>query len=493
MRAKNEFKFLAEAYSQVNEGFGDVGDRSVPDPPSSGGGEAPQGMLKPGQLPGGHNAAQQKAGAAIKQAYDEGPSGVREFLNTPEGKDPKVRQFLHKAQEEFDGNAIDDNITVDDPENTKLGQLFPTQNFIDFQKSVAFPLANAKALETAITKKTGHGTISISDNAILDGHHRWSGQFAITPDGVINAVNIDLPGNPIDKLAALQLAIGAIANPAGDHPSAGGKLSENILGKTMLEIKKLILDNVGQEMDPGAEGLLLNDDMLRDIVKNPGPFVEWLKVPAEQLTTNEQVKEAIAVRVATNLSLMKQPAPGQAPDRPDMPQLDHKSIEGAKGLEKIKAGLKAGSLNVVPPFTKQQPAVKESRLRAKDEFNLLAESYNKVLREGSSDPVWGDSDMQWDGIDDDHDPPGKGGYNPVYEEALYAKMLEVVNELKGVSDIYQEQDLIDPNSTLFSTIDKIVSLVGTEGEEEDDKDEEEAIKVDNTTQDAEWTEEDTPF
>ena len=456
MRARNEFKFLAEAYKTVNEGITDALKRdpaaAKAPPPQN---KQPESNIKvpAGQLPGGHNAGQQQAGAAIKKAYDEGPSGVREFLNTPEGKDPKVRQFLHKAQEEFDGNAIDDNITVDDPENTKLGQLFPTQNFIDFQKSVAFPLANAKALETAITKKTGHGTISISDNAILDGHHRWSGQFAITPDGVINAVNIDLPGNPIDKLAALQLAIGAIANPAGDHPSAGGKLSENILGKTMLEIKKLILDNVGQEMDPGAEGLLLNDDMLRDIVKNPGPFVEWLKVPAEQLTTNEQVKEAIAVRVATNLSLMKQPAPGQAPDRPDMPQLDHKSIEGAKGLEKIKAGLKAGSLNVVPPFTKQQPAVKESRLRAKDEFNLLAESYNKVLSEGL----------------------GQGGYDPAYKEAAYGKMLDLLNALEGLKNEYATK--IDPTDDFFAMIDKITGIAGTEGEEEDDDTEEEPTSV----------------
>jgi len=374
--ARNEHKKvlrqLSEAYQNViNEGL--AGAMAT-----AGSDAAPTAPTAQGPQAGGHNAEQQQAGAAIKKAYDGGPSAVVRFLNTPEGKDPKVRQFLHKAQEQFDGDAIDDNITVEAPGKVALNQLFPTQNFIDMKKSIAFPLASSAALKKSIIEKTGHGTISISDNAILDGHHRWSGQFAITPDGVINAVNIDLPKGPTEKLAALQLAIGAInPNPEGGHPSETGDPETQILGKSEGEIYKMILAHVGTEMDKKAGGLLLNDDMLRDIIREQDDdILTWLGVKQGQLTTTQEVKEAIARRVANNLSRMQEPATNVP--RSDMPQLDHEIIKGDAGLEKIKAGLAAGTLNVVPPFAKQEPAVKESRLRAKDEFKLMSEAYENL-------------------------------------------------------------------------------------------------------------------
>ena len=66
------------------------------------------------------------------------------------------------------------------------------------------------------------------------------------------------------------------------------------------------------------------------------------------------IRDAIAKRVANNLSQL--PQNKDAPDRPDMPQLDHPSIGGAKGYQKIKSRLATGDLNVVPPFTKSKAA-----------------------------------------------------------------------------------------------------------------------------------------
>jgi hypothetical protein len=384
--ARNEHKKVLQ---QLSEAYQNVISEGITDALKANPGAAkaaPQQNKQPsnikipgGQLPGGHNAEQQQAGAAIKKAFDKGPGGVRAFLDSAEGKDPKVRQFLKLAQEQFDGNAIDDNITVADAPDQPLGQLFPTQSFIDLMQSVSFPLGSAEELKKSITKKKGFGKISLSNNAILDGHHRWSGQFAITPDGTIDAVNIDLPGKPNQRLAALQLAIGAInPNPAAPHPSKGGGAETDILGKDEGSIYQMILANVGKQTDKKAPGALLNNDMLNDIIRDQDPVIlEWLGATQGQLTKPEQVKEAIARRVANNLSRLKQPQE-QAPPRPDMPQLDHETIGGDEGLEKIKAGLKAGSLNVVPPFTKQEPAVKESRLRAKDELKLMSEAYENL-------------------------------------------------------------------------------------------------------------------
>ena len=107
-------------------------------------------------------------------------------------------------------------------------------------------------------------------------------------------------------------------------------------------------------------------------------------------------------------------------------------------------------------------------MRAKDEFKRLTESYGKVLREGSLDPIWDGPGMQWGGIDDDHDPAGERGYDPQYKEAAYGKMIELLRALEGLKTEYAET--IDPTDGFFSMIDEIIGLAGTEGEEEDDDD-----------------------
>tara|TARA_R110002020_G_scaffold369320_1_gene581135 strand:- start:1482 stop:1919 length:438 start_codon:yes stop_codon:yes gene_type:complete len=145
-------------------------------------------------------------------------------------------------------------------------------------------------------------------------------------------------------------------------------------------------------------------------------------------------------------------------------------------------------------------------MRARNEYQRIGESYNKVLSEGAAenlragaargavavDPVWDGPGMQWDGIDDDNDPPGEEGYDPEYKEAAYGKMIELLRALEDLKTEYA--DHIDPTDGFFSMIDEIIGLAGTEGEEEDDdKDEEEGIKVTDPTQGAEFEINDTDY
>jgi hypothetical protein len=188
-----------------------------------------------------------KIGAAISKAYAGGPGAVRAFMNSPSGQDPKVRQFLHLADQEFDGGASDDNIDVTGIESVTLNDLKPTQSYIDLMQSVSFPLGSAGNLRKAIESKRGFGPISISAPFVLDGHHRWSGQFAITPAGNISATNVGVPGDADDKLAALQLAIAAIDPTISDpHPSKGGGAATNILGEPADSIYQKIIANVNK-------------------------------------------------------------------------------------------------------------------------------------------------------------------------------------------------------------------------------------------------------
>ena len=292
-------------------------------------------------------------GSVISKAYAGGPASVRAFMDSPAGKDPKVRQFLHLADEQFDGGASDDNIDVQGIESVTLSDLKPTQSYIDLMQSVSFPLGSAGNLRKAIESKRGFGPISISSPFVLDGHHRWSGQFAITPEGNISATNIGVPGDANDKLAALQLAIAAIdPNISGPHPSKGGGAATNILGQPADSIYEKIIANVNKQTDKKAPGPLLNDNMVAEIAESQDPIIlQWAGLEPGQVKDPNVVREAIAKKVANNLAAL--PQNPDAPDRPDMPQLDHPSIGGAKGYQKIKSRLATGDLNVVPPFTKK--------------------------------------------------------------------------------------------------------------------------------------------
>ena len=290
---------------------------------------------------------------AISKAYKKGPAAVRAFMDSPQGKDPKVRQFLHLADQQFDGDATDDDIAVKAADSVPLNKLKPTQSYIDLMQSVSFPLGSAENLRKAIQSGKGHGPIATSSPYVLDGHHRWSGQFAITPAGSISATNIGVPGNADNKLASLQLAIAAIDPNINDpHPSKGGGAATNILGQSANSIYQKILDNINKQTDKKAPGPLLNDAMIQNIVDSQDKVIlTWAGLPPDEANDPEKVRNAIATKVANNLSQL--PQNPEAPERPDMPQLDHPSIGGAKGYQKVKSRLATGDLNVVPPFGKE--------------------------------------------------------------------------------------------------------------------------------------------
>ena len=209
-----------------------------------------------------------QAEAQLMKALQTGPAETRQFLNSPVGKSPEVRNLLAQGLK-VDGNQADDKVRVSGPSDIPVNpaKMIPTQNFIDLMQSVSFPLGSAKGLITAISNKKGFGTIVVDGPLIIDGHHRWSGTVAITPNGTINALNVNWPGqNTKQKLAAAQASIAGFMGPGKDIPSAGGDVATNILGKKAPEIAKMIMNNVNKQTDKGAPGPLLNDVMMKEII-----------------------------------------------------------------------------------------------------------------------------------------------------------------------------------------------------------------------------------
>jgi hypothetical protein len=313
----------------------------------------------------------------LEKAYHAGPEGVRAFMNAQGNKDPKIKEILADATEE-------DVIPISSATHMPVDSLGPTQQFIDLMQSVSFPLGSAEVLSSAITSKTSGapGAISVSGNAVLDGHHRWSGVYAITPDGTINAKDFGFPGDVKDKLASAQLAVAAV-NKSGTHPSKGGGAATDIIGKGKVAIVKMIDANKGNQTDPNAPGSLLNDEMMQAIANGEYPAIlKWAGLPKEgnkfvTLTdsqidfANDPVRKAIADKIGENLALLPTPLSGAPKSREDMPQLDHESIGGSKGLKDIESGLPAGEFNIVPPIinTKEESYKRE---------NIILERWQKL-------------------------------------------------------------------------------------------------------------------
>lgn len=298
-----------------------------------------------------------KAADDLETAFKRGPEGVRAFMDKQGNKDPKVKDVLIGA------SGPEDRVSVGSASPVDVKDLGPTQQFIDLMQSVSFPLGSADILDSSVrTKTTGApGAISISGNAVLDGHHRWSSVYAITPDGSINAKDFEFPGTVKDKLAAAQLAVAAV-NKTDKHPSKGGGAATDIIGKGKDDIVKMIDDNKGRQTDSNAPGSLLNDDMIKSIAAGEFPAIlSWAGLPesgnkfvplaeSEAEFANDPVRKAIAEKVGENLASLPSPLDGAPESREDMPQLDHESIGGKTGLAAIEQGLPAGEFNAVPPF-----------------------------------------------------------------------------------------------------------------------------------------------
>lgn len=279
----------------------------------------------------------------VSSAIRSGPAAAKKL-----GNEADQEELLKTLRGDFDEIKKDDRVPVSKPEHVSVGRFKPTQREIDLMKSAAFPLGSEKALEKSITSNTtgAPGSITVSGEYVLDGHHRWSGVWAISgPDGSISVEDIELPGESPQKLAAAQLAIAAYKKPGQKMPEADKPIKFNILGMSARGIYDMILQNVGEYPDKKADGPLLNSDMLKSAANNE-VISKWAGY--ETGADVGKVRNAIAKKVAKNLASL--PKNDAAPDRKDMPQFDDKSIGGKTAKKNIYNMLQNADINVKPPF-----------------------------------------------------------------------------------------------------------------------------------------------
>jgi len=224
--------------------------------------------------------------------YDEFVSQLGDLA-----KDPKVQAFIKSGK--ADGDQADDQLVASKAQ-IKVTDLRPTQNEIDVNGSLKWPLTKTDSLMNCLKK----GVVTIkapvvtyNGKYIIDGHHRWSQLYSMNKEGVLDCIDLKGPKiNPIDVLKIVQLAIAA---DLGKVPTA------SVQGKNLLKL----------------DGKGVSEFVMNTIT--PECVNVFKKMRGNVL--GQATKESIAGKIITpnvmEMQKTSQPVPG-APKRDVMPQTD---------------------------------------------------------------------------------------------------------------------------------------------------------------------------
>lgn len=208
--------------------------------------------------------------------------------------------------------------------NIKVSDLKPTQNEIDLDKSLKFPLTNPKSakqcMDGGVIAVAGKRIITAGGGKyIVDGHHRWSQVCAMNPDAQIAAVDLSDIKDPFKALKATQLGIAA---DIGKVPTQAVK-GQNLLkvDKPTLKsyVKKVILDDVANIMMKSEKVSKFNPNEKGD--KAAPEKTEKKPVAEGPMEGNKQKISDYIWQNVQKMQANNQPVPG-APKRDIMPQTD---------------------------------------------------------------------------------------------------------------------------------------------------------------------------
>jgi hypothetical protein len=252
--------------------------------------------------------------------YDEFVSKLGDLA-----QDPKVQAFIKSGK--ADGDLTDDKLNAVHT-SIHVKDLRPTQNEIDVDGSLKWPLTKPESLRSYLQKGvvTIKAPIVVYNGAyIIDGHHRWSQLYAMNKEAVIDAIDLQGPSmNPIDVLKIVQLAI---AGELGKVPTATVK-GRNLLNEPGDFIAKYTVDTIIPEC------------------------IEVFK-KMRGVTLGTVSKQTIAGKIVVpnvmEMQKTSQPVPG-APKRSVMPQTDDAKdamLNISKGIVNFNAPYQKESVQMI--------------------------------------------------------------------------------------------------------------------------------------------------
>jgi hypothetical protein len=225
----------------------------------------------------------------FKELSEQSPNlkAIHDLLDTGELNTGYGKAILSNGNE-------DDSVPVVDG-TFKISEAEPTQANIWFFKSVLFGVSDVKWKTSANSLKdnaTASPALKVNfaemggRTFILDGHHRWSGQFAFgEPNHSMAGLNFQFPTAVINRaLAALQVGIASNVSIGTPLPSAGPPKSKNPINCYTQDAKQLaeaLHKRIGVEatsLDPKANGSILSEEWMAMTMSNAGTeFKGWVK------------------------------------------------------------------------------------------------------------------------------------------------------------------------------------------------------------------------
>lgn len=274
--------------------------------------------------------------------------------------DPKVQAFIKAGKLDQDEN--DDKFTFSNADLDVSG-LIPTQNEIDVDKSLAWPMKTVKTFLSFVkgagkSFELGSPIVTYQGKYVIDGHHRWSQLYACNKDAKIKAVDINVEGlEPLDVLKAVQAAI---AIQTGDVPV------QSVKGTNLLTIDEGALKAwLTAKATPEFLEACATDESAMNIMKSAGGVNEADEAaPAADSTFN--VLNGFIWSNVSDMQAKSQPVPG-APKRDFMPQTDN--VDWQKPLA-------AGVVDIAEPHA--EPKSKQAESRESNGTPVLVERWQKI-------------------------------------------------------------------------------------------------------------------
>ena len=166
-------------------------------------------------------------------------------------KDPKFINAIKSLSDQYPLNFK----TV----NPVVGELKPSQNEIDVNKSLKFPLTNADSaricLKGGVIAVAGKRIITGGGGKfIIDGHHRWSQVCALNPEAKIAAIDLSDIKDPMKALKATQLGIAADLGKIDTAEVEGDNLLKMSKDTLINYVVKTITPNVLEEFKKAGKG-----------------------------------------------------------------------------------------------------------------------------------------------------------------------------------------------------------------------------------------------
>ena len=313
--------------------------------------------------------------AEINPALTKNP--LPTVVSRLQGKDGEfISSLLHGLE---DGEEREDAIPISETTPACI-QLRPTQAEVVFSKSIPFALQRPKTFMEYFTSNgpfevgppNNNAIITLNNEYVLDGHHRWSSLYCVNPYAKMHAFNLnakDLPA--LDSLKAAQASIFAYAKDVPSNKGGG----TNLFGISEEDLKKGVWNSFNEDAEGQGPVERANQYIELGLMKDSkGSVKEAIESGRDEERVKAVVNRLLGI-YTRNIVTMKSNNPPEsgATSREPMPQTDAPSgsnVKAGGAIPKALQPLAKGQIDIRAPFRSQRRAAESKERSGKLIINI---------------------------------------------------------------------------------------------------------------------------